>query len=1828
MKNSKRVRTRLCATAVIASLVGGSLPAAAVQAETNMVKADKVITICPDQASPFNGGSFEGWGTSFCWWANRLGYSDSLAKQVAEKFYSKEQGLGLNIIRYNIGGGDNPNHNHITRTDSEVPGYWKDGTEKCEDGQYIWEYDWTKDANQRNALQKCVAEYGDGIIVEGFSNSPPYFMTNSGCATGAEDPGKNNLKDDAYGAFAKYLAEVSAHFRDEWGIEFQSITAMNEPYTNYWGANSWKQEGCHFDQGASQSTMIEELKRAMDVEGFTNIVYSGTDETSIDTQISSYEKLSAEAKAIVTRIDSHTYGGTKYGKLKETALAGGENLWMSEVDGGDTEGTEAGEMGAALYFANKIIKDMNGLTPSAWIMWQIIDNHICAEGYNGNQDYGMPNTKGGFWGVAVADHDKDEIVLTKKYYAFGQFTRYIRPGFTIIGGTENSLAALDEENQKLVIVATNTKAEDVTCDFDLSMFSTVGSNVAVVRTSGDMETGENWAELENLTTYGKGFTAELKANSITTYIVDGVTSSGSAFSEITVGPEMVTGSAPWNNDTKNGCTNVVDGSLDTFFDGVGNGYVQIDLGKVYNLEAIAYSPRSGYEDRCVDATFWGSVDGESWYELYTVKETPTGQLTYVTKRAFEEDIAVRYVKYAVPDENHNCNIAEIKLFGVEASDAEVLAGFVEILTKKIAEYSAIEQGYYTEDSYNALQQAISAAESGKKDSVAVVQSLIAAMNSAYEALEISDGVPVEVTEVLPIIVVESGEVPALPQTVETKTKGGETISSKVNWKSGYDYTQNYATIWVQGIIEGTELMVAQQVEVIPEASKLVYYIDCGTENTGSDTFDKVKGVAENLKNTVSDQTYDSERNTWGVGGANNLKTDNSYTSATEKRYTGFYGNNNSTEPIRYNLQLDPGNYKLTMQAYEWWSGPRTMNFDAVITEKGVTRVVTLAEEIGVSSSSKNVQASGVVSLMETTNITVQLTPTTHEASAISFLAVETTTETEKKPDGEVDDSIDSIYGSIAAGAVVEGNEPSLPDMIPVKTKDGRIVDAVITWDSYEKDAFDIPYNRVTVGGSVICPVTGEVFEVSTFVEVVPENLVYFIDCGMEGSGSLAYNAVSALVPGLNNKSADQKYDGTNAWGYGGIDGSYTSDSACQKYFAGHYGANKSSTPVTYTLPLSQGTYDITLLVHNWWGSRSMSVELVYADEDSQEVVIPIQQNYVVNGHNENSYQKIEKTLVVSNDTVATLRFTADANQDGAIINFIGVAKTEVDADVLESVCESVPLQVVNVNSAPLLPANLKAMTVGGDVIDAPVTWDYNSADYTVPYSRVKVNGTVDGTELQVSALVEVIPEHLVYYIDGGKAGTGSEIYDAIKAMGVELNNEVCDKDYNGSDGWGVSGYEGAYTGTYEECKELTGYYGKNDGTPIIYTLPMSAGAYHITAKMHEWWSGPRIMDVKASYSVDGEGKDVVIASAVQVSSTDADKTVSGVLTLEKDCVVMLSFGMAGGNEAPVVSFVGVSKADSGEENPEKPDEEKPSENPEKPDEEKPSDTPEKPSDEKPSDTPEKPDEEKPSENPEKPDEEKPSDTSEKPGFGGNTRDEGNGTDELSPNVDWDSFEDEVDKIVQGKAQGDKKQPLKNINVITGNNIVVPANVLRKLQQKPVTLAMFVRNGIALSITGWDIPGDRTYSDFHLTARNSNVPEAVIKEVTEGASTYKQIAFAGSSTFEMRLNIHFSLGKENAAKSANLYMYSAEKKEYVYMGSFMVTDNGQAMFGLERRGDYLVTVTEDVPRNSADVIYVVKSGDSMWAIAHRNRMMLSELLAKNPQIVNAGKIYPGQKIVIK
>ena len=98
----------LSGTLAVTAVPTGDITAKAAPVPSNV---DETVRILPGDASVFHDvdgdgfGEFEGWGTSLCWWANRLGYSQKMTNQAGSLFFG-DDGLDLNIGRYNAGGGD------------------------------------------------------------------------------------------------------------------------------------------------------------------------------------------------------------------------------------------------------------------------------------------------------------------------------------------------------------------------------------------------------------------------------------------------------------------------------------------------------------------------------------------------------------------------------------------------------------------------------------------------------------------------------------------------------------------------------------------------------------------------------------------------------------------------------------------------------------------------------------------------------------------------------------------------------------------------------------------------------------------------------------------------------------------------------------------------------------------------------------------------------------------------------------------------------------------------------------------------------------------------------------------------------------------------------------------------------------------------------------------------------------------------------------------------------------------------------------------------------------------------------------------------------------------------------------------------------------------------------------------------------------------------------------------------------------------------------------------------------------------------------------------
>ncbi len=416
---------------------------------------------------------FQGWGVSLCWWANIVGgYSNR--DEYADLIFNT---LKLNIVRYNIGGGENPNHPHTKmRSYAAMQGF--------EPSPGVW--DWDADRNQRWILKAAVARGVNRI--EAFANSPPYWMTVSGSVTGGHD-GSANLKESCEQDFAAYLAEVVRHLSQSDGVTFDTVTPVNEPSSGWWKYGG-RQEGCHI--GAHQEDRLIILLRAeLNKRGLYTLIDTPEDNDEKAT-INDLRNYTRQGLMCIGQIATHSYGANDPEGLHSLALYLHKPLRQSEYGDGEETG---------LKTARRIHDDLVHLRPLSWCLWQAV---------------------GGSWGLldnSLRPGASQTISISQKFYSFEQFTRFIRPGFDIIAcGDHNSVAGYDPESQTLVIVTVNDHTRDFVVTYDLGGFGMTGPTVQPYRTSDY----ENCSQLAPLNVTNHSFVSAIPAKSVTTFVLKGV----------------------------------------------------------------------------------------------------------------------------------------------------------------------------------------------------------------------------------------------------------------------------------------------------------------------------------------------------------------------------------------------------------------------------------------------------------------------------------------------------------------------------------------------------------------------------------------------------------------------------------------------------------------------------------------------------------------------------------------------------------------------------------------------------------------------------------------------------------------------------------------------------------------------------------------------------------------------------------------------------------------------------------------------------------------------------------------------------------------------------------------------------------------------------------------------------------------------------------------------------------------------------------------------------------------------------------------------------------
>jgi galactan endo-1,6-beta-galactosidase len=465
-------------------------------------------------------GIWEGWGCSLAWWGKAVGnsrYQDTYADLI---FTTKNvsfnganlPGLGLNIARYNIGGGglagDIPrlveNKPGSMPWYKDIDGYWTNWN-STDIASSSW--DWYRDSNQRNLMWSARDR---GAKFEFFSNAPMWWMTNEKSSAGGK------LQEWNRRDYARYLASVTQYAQQNWGVNVPYLEPFNEPIAGWWNYPK-VQEGVNISQSV-QKEILGYLREELNSRGLNSTKITASDENTMNQAISTYNYFKSQTVSVngnkrnladlVDKVNVHAYNGLAPWRdnaarrnLKSTV--GNKPIWMSEYGDNDGDG---------MVLAQTITEDLNHLKPSGWIYWQ-------------------PVEAGGSWGLvngqfgSASDENSDTRAkpswIYYKYYAFAQFTRFLRPGYSVLGSSDNnSIVGYGSAEKKLVLITVNYRnAQRI--NYDLSSITTIpGTSVSVTatNTSGSKLLSESSVSINN-----KKFTINAEANTIYSIAITGVT---------------------------------------------------------------------------------------------------------------------------------------------------------------------------------------------------------------------------------------------------------------------------------------------------------------------------------------------------------------------------------------------------------------------------------------------------------------------------------------------------------------------------------------------------------------------------------------------------------------------------------------------------------------------------------------------------------------------------------------------------------------------------------------------------------------------------------------------------------------------------------------------------------------------------------------------------------------------------------------------------------------------------------------------------------------------------------------------------------------------------------------------------------------------------------------------------------------------------------------------------------------------------------------------------------------------------------------------------------
>lgn len=328
--------------------------------------------------------------------------------------------------------------------------------------------DWSK------AVPTAKAATALGATIFASPWNPPTSMRDN-------STGKRKLAKSSYGAYAKHLNDYIKYMEGE-GVTLYAVSVQNEPdYADEWTA--WS---------ASELTDF--------VANYGQQVTAGTDTLLMSPESFQYRKeiynsLLSNTKAFnnIGLFGTHFYG-TQRSEMDFPALENcGKDIWMTEVYVPNSTANSADNWPEALQVSENVHNGLVVGNMNAYVWWFI------------RRSYSPM---------------KEDGTISKRGYCMAQYSKWVRPGDVRIDATEQPntnvlVSAYKNNSDQVTVVAVNKGSSAVSQEFKLKNGESI-AEVDSYRTSAT----ENIKETKDITHSTSGFSAQLPAQSVSTFVIE------------------------------------------------------------------------------------------------------------------------------------------------------------------------------------------------------------------------------------------------------------------------------------------------------------------------------------------------------------------------------------------------------------------------------------------------------------------------------------------------------------------------------------------------------------------------------------------------------------------------------------------------------------------------------------------------------------------------------------------------------------------------------------------------------------------------------------------------------------------------------------------------------------------------------------------------------------------------------------------------------------------------------------------------------------------------------------------------------------------------------------------------------------------------------------------------------------------------------------------------------------------------------------------------------------------------------------------------------------